>query len=1099
MVNELDGDYRKVSLILTPPLDSSDPKGSLKKRKRDHASGRKKEKLRYRVRLVFGAQFEGIKNTPDTNTGWIPCARLFPDRCNNKVAQNAGQDTTKDPTPMYNNSLVTDLHYITSTQILASVSSLALKVFSESWALLKIWCLQRGFLRGHDTFSDNTLGLSLAYLYRSKRVSPRMDCIQVVTVWMKFMSDMDWLGDKSNTRKTSSDVNKNTIRHSASEGYQNLNIIPTKGKGCRGDAVMPEEGLTEKQTIINCVQNRLYASDYKQSIQSGVKECDKPKTLLECFKTYTDAPVFLDPSMTLNYFGRMSPSFIRELQDEAGKALDCIHFHRDQQILEGSSHRIDPFRQLFLEHARFWRRYDAYLTIDLNKLFVPNHVDDKRQCKFWGRDSHDVGNYDSISRGLIKILRMSLGDRVSALRTLTTGNGEQWDTKFLSQETRDIGTRVIVESDEIKMIPIRYTAESSFTGFVPDVLKSPLSTESRDHHSVVIGLRINGDSCHRIVDRGPPANESEISADFVALWGETKAHLRRFKDGAIVHAVVWNEPEDDIISNCNFTYESGEKVGDTVERIIRHIVGRHFAKPEVDVSSEVAFSLRSLVSMIDGSSAVTSKLNSKVANSAEAAHKSMVTAFEKLSSFLKNNSEMVSVGFNKTASKLGLPLSVDAVEALSPSLRYSSTFPQVPHPLLGSLTKYQSKVSGAIVNDPILIQIRFEGSSKWPADTNAMGAAKCAMLMQIADGIEVMKSRKDPGTSLFGGPINVTPSHIEFGFSGYAWRVIIRADQELKILEALRSPSREAITLRKLLIKRHVTASKHHFTIHGVNTKYAAAGPVVRLLRRWIASHMLSGLIPTEAIELLVASVFTDSAPFDSPTTISCGFLRCLYLLSNHDWARTPLIVDPEGHISSADRADILNQFEAIRGPEFQHGPPMYLISPNDYNDDDDKWTPSYTNHSPEKVVLGRLSALAKRSSQFLMICLAKGVTGEQTKVSSWGSIFHETPASLRSYSALFRIDPQLVVDSTCSSTSSDYTLSRNDEGVITPYRHSMDKFIAGPKTLRKKVYKNLDASESAVMVSSILGVISSLNYFIAQTLFLVYFSTWYIRLGGPL
>ncbi len=1064
MVNELDGDHRKVALILTPPLDSPDPKGSHKKRKRDQA--RKKTKLRYRVRLVFGAQFEGCRDTPDTNTGWMPCARLFPDRCNNKVAENAGQDTAKDPTPMYNNSLVTDLHYITSTQILASVSSMALKVFSESWALLKIWCLQRGFLRGHDTFSENTLGLSLAYLYRSKRVSPRMDCIQVVTVWMKFMSDEDWLGDKSSVRKKVSDVNKDTIRHSASQGYQDMNILSTKGKGFRGDAVMPEEGLTEKQTIMNCVQNRLYVSDYKQSIQSGVKESDKPKTLLECFKTYTDAPVFLDPSMTVNYFGRLSPSFMREVQIEAGKALDCIHFHRDHRILEGSAHRIDPFRQLFLEHARFWRRYDAYLTLDLNKLLVPNHTDDKRQCKFWGQDAQDVGNYDSIARGLIKVLRMSLGDRVSALRILTTGNGEQWDSNFLSQETRDISTQVVVESDEIKMIPIRHTAESSFTGFATDSLKSPISIESRDLHSVVIGVRINGDTCHRIVDRGPPANERETSDDFVALWGKEKAQLRRFKDGAIVHAVVWNEP-DEMISNSNFTFESGEKVGDTVERIIRHIVRQHFAKSEVDLTSDVAFSLRSLVSMIDGSSGDASKGKMKVINSAEAAQKSMVTAFEKLSSFLKENSEMVSVGFNKTASKLGLPLSVDAVEALSPSLRYSSTFPQVPHPLLGSLTKYQSKVAGAIVNKPILIQIRFEGSSKWPADTNAMGAAKCAMLMQIADGIKDMKGRKEPGSSLFDGPMNVTPSHIEFGFSGYVWRVIIRADQELKILEALRNPSREAITLRKLLIQRHVTASKHHFTIHGVNTKYAAAGPVVRLLRRWIASHMLSGLIPIEAIELLVASVFTDPAPFESPTTVSCGFLRCLDLLSNHDWARTPLIVDPEGHISSEDRADIVVQFEATRGPEFQHGPPMYLISPNDYNDDDCKWTPSYTHYSPEKVVLGRLSALAKRSSQFLMICLARGVTGGQTKESSWTSIFHETPASLRSYSALFRIDPQLVVDSTCSSTSSNYTLSRNDEGIITPYRHSMEKIIAGPKALRKKVYKNLNTMESTVMVSS--------------------------------
>ena len=103
------------------------------------------------------------------------------------------KQANSEGTQMYNNSLASDLHHISTTNILASVSNHALKAYTEVWTLLKIWCLQRGFLRGHDTFSDTTLGLSLAYLYRTKMVSVRMDSIQVFTVWMKFMVDLTLL------------------------------------------------------------------------------------------------------------------------------------------------------------------------------------------------------------------------------------------------------------------------------------------------------------------------------------------------------------------------------------------------------------------------------------------------------------------------------------------------------------------------------------------------------------------------------------------------------------------------------------------------------------------------------------------------------------------------------------------------------------------------------------------------------------------------------------------------------------------------------------------------------------------------------------------
>ena len=154
-----------------------------------------------------------------------------------------------------------------------------------------------------------------------------------------------------------------------------------------------------------------------------------------------------------------------------------------------------------------------------------------------------------------------------------------------------------------------------------------------------------------------------------------------------------------------------------------------------------------------------------------------------------------------------MPLAIDEVEPLSPCLRYSALFPPIPHPLLGGsggdvLGSDKRKVSGANVGSPILVQIRFEGTSKWPASLNAMGAAKCAMLIQLADGIDKMKrGRGSAGTvdddlGSFDGPMDVTPKHLDIGYRGYSWRIVVRADQELRMLRGLRNPTEEAKALR---------------------------------------------------------------------------------------------------------------------------------------------------------------------------------------------------------------------------------------------------------------------------------------------------------------
>ena len=328
-----------------------------------------------------------------------------------------------------------------------------------------------------------------------------------------------------------------------------------------------------------------------------------------------------------------------------------------------------------------------------------------------------------------------------------------------------------------------------------------------------MGLRIDPNASRRIVDRGPPAEDVEGSKAFLALWGEQHAQLRRFQDGAIVRAVVWNAPAstgDAAVSEVTRFSGEDRSMGGIVERVVQHIVKLHFTDWHHGQAQKekgpqlVTFELRNMVSFIDG---VASPAQPSPFSDSLALHKNVMAAFESLADFLRRNTATTvdkSFGKGRKVSNLGLPLSIDEVEPLSPCLRYSALFPPVPHPLLGGsdLGGDKRKVSGVVVGLPILIQIRFEGSSKWPSSLNAMGAAKCAMLVTLADGIEKMKQERDQfmneDLSDFDGPIDVTSTHMDIGYRGYSWRIIVRADQELRMLRSLGNPTEEAKILQSV-------------------------------------------------------------------------------------------------------------------------------------------------------------------------------------------------------------------------------------------------------------------------------------------------------------
>lgn len=910
------GDSKRPMLLLYPPTEDKTNKhkdDASSKRKRSHdavTNSGKSGKLRFRISLNFTME----------SADWMPTPlRLLPDR------SNLGSDSA---TPCYNQTLAWESSLVSIHSLLLGVShhhhhhqhhlhedgdndddhaaDIVSPHVQHSLVLLQVWSLQRGLVRGEDTWSPTVMALMVLYLLRTRRCHARMSPLQIVTALFQFIRDTDWIGEQAVTttvNNPSTSSNTGLLRSSPSEAFQDWGINQANFWK-RAALVMPLAGKTVAQTIDQSEVAQSYepqsSSKTTTHKQDKLSPTSVPKSLLECFQRYTSGPILLDPTMTVNYLYGLSPSFVREWQFQANRSLHLLH---------GVPRPVPP---LFTTNVRFWTRYDLFCYLSPRQALIaksgsrtsPTRLEvsstksspmDVDQDATLDCMVEDFGVHNAVLRRLDALLRRALGDRILSMRAWTTGNGRVSDSDRPGEDSDEIPTPAVL---------------SAKTAGADRTMNTVASTADR----IVLGFTLNPDTSHRLVDRGPPADDAAATQSFLELWGQPKAQLRRFQDGAIVYAVVWNDEkteETKTTSPCSLSNDDRMQ-GGIVQKIVRHIVALHFStknqtkkntiKTSIPSSIQVRFSLPHLLSVVDGVKASAdvdnkNRLAQQLLRDPIAAQRQILGAFEALSSFLRMHSIPtlpVAGTVDQKKSRLGLPLAIDAVEPLSPALRYSELFPPLPHPLLGdssfSLDGRQHVTAGVITSEPILIQIRFGQSSKWPTDLKAIAAAKTAMLIQLANGIDGMKQEQD-GNELCTGfqqPSLVTSTYLDLRFRGYLFRVIVRADPELHLLRTLQKPSIEAASLLRNLTKEHVVAAMHHSTIHAINTMHPSASAVVRLVKRWMAAHMLSGMIPIEAVELIVAKSYSDhsDACLGSPTTAVAGFMRFMHLLSTHDWAR---------------------------------------------------------------------------------------------------------------------------------------------------------------------------------------------------------------------
>ncbi|KAL9622465.1 MAG: hypothetical protein Q9160_003141 [Pyrenula sp. 1 TL-2023] len=428
---------------------------------------------------------------------------------------------------------------------------------------------------------------------------------------------------------------------------------------------------------------------------------------------------------------------------------------------------------------------------------------------------------------------------------------------------------------------------------------------------LTIGVILDPESAERIVDRGPSPEQKIEIAEFRKFWGD-KAELRRFKDGTISESLVWKADSQELI----------------VSQIIRLLLHRHFQLDAqgVDLGARLA---------------QASTLRDLDMTLGHEPFRPLDTAFESLN-----------VEINQLD---GLPLSIRSIMATDPAMRYN-------------LLRTPSETAPSNLD----VVLQFEGSARWPDNLLAIQRTKVAFLIKLG---ELLESSMQNTTARVGLESQSAPlqnqAFLDIALHPTAkFRLRIHHDREELLLSRdlkskdISSLGRESASQALLAYKRtFIHSPLHTQSLRALCTRHPSLPAAIRLLKKWISSHLLTPFLPQPLVELLAVSVYTDPKPWDTPSTPLTAFLRTLNLLSRWRWPSSPLIVDLNPSSSSSnsssftatDLQTIYTNFTAWRklDPDM-NTVSLFLASSIDHSGV--VWT---QGAHPPKVVAARLSSLA--------------------------------------------------------------------------------------------------------------------------------------------
>ncbi|XP_044943841.1 nucleolar protein 6 isoform X1 [Mustela putorius furo] len=563
--------------------------------------------------------------------------------------------------------------------------------------------------------------------------------------------------------------------------------------------------------------------------------------------------VFLDSSGFLNLCADVTASTYHQVQHEARLSMALLDSRAD-----------DGFQLLLMTPKPMIRAFDHVLHIHpLSRLQAACH-----RLKLWPELQDLGGDYVSAALGsLTTLLEQGLGSRLHLLAHSRPPVSE-WD---LSQDP----------------------------------------PKHRDSGTLTLGLLLRPEGLTSVLELGPEANQPEAS-DFRQFWG-SRSELRRFQDGAIREAVVW---------------EAGSMAQ---KRLIPHQVVTHLLALHANIPETCVHYVGGLLDTLIQSPKETS-------STGEEALAAAVRCYDDLSRLLWGLE--------------GLPLTVSAVQGAHPVLRYTEVFPPTPvRPAYSfyeqlreraSLLPRPDKPCPAYV-EPMTVVCHLEGSGQWPQDAEAIRRVRAAFQLRLAELL----------TQQHGLQCRATATHTDVLKDGFVFRVRVAYQREPQILREMRSPE-GMISLRDTPASLHLERETRHLplltsALHGLQQQHPAFSGVARLAKRWVRAQLLGAGFTDESLDLVVAALFLHPEPFTPPSSPQVGFLRFLFLVSTFDWKNNPLIVNLNNELTVEEQGEIRSGFLATR----TQLPVMVIITPQDRKNS------VWTQDGPTPQILQQLVVLA--------------------------------------------------------------------------------------------------------------------------------------------
>ncbi|XP_074649988.1 nucleolar protein 6-like [Tubulanus polymorphus] len=458
---------------------------------------------------------------------------------------------------------------------------------------------------------------------------------------------------------------------------------------------------------------------------------------------------------------------------------------------------------------------------------------------------------------------------------------------------------------------------------------------------LTIGLLLDKDHCYSVLDRGPGADTDE-AAEFRAFWGE-KSDLRRFQDSSICEAVVW--PSKTIAERRT-----------VVKRIVEYIIHLHVGLE----TKKIQFICDQLDDILKPTS--DERYSIKYGTGEEQTI-DLIKVYDSLCKQLRQLED--------------LPLTINSIQGTSPVFRFTEVFPPV--------RMVQESGPHSPMMPTFKVVCTLEGSGKWPDDKEAIRRMKAAFHIKIGQLLDEQCSLKT----------RINPEYVDVLKDGYVFRIIVGYVMEISVLRTVTTPegmvktldTDESLKLETDIVKLPKLTS----ALHGLQQKYSSFGAATCFAKRWINAQLLSNKIPDEAIDLLVASLFVDPAPFQVSNSPLAVFLRFLYLLSTHDWNATPLIININSELTKEDYNEIQSTFTKNRAKL----PLMFLSTPFD------KFTSLWTKDCPSALVLNLLTVIARESLNLLESQLQ---TTAMISPANLKAIFRPP---LEQYNLLIKLQPQ--------------------------------------------------------------------------------------------